>query len=196
MKNLSPHSVTLPFAHPELIGQPLLSFGAFNMEEIWKPIPTYNGYEASSLGNIRSIDRIFYHLTSGVTNLKGVILKQHIERHGYYRVTIYKNKKREVQRVHKLIAMAFFNFVPCGYDLVVNHKNFIRTDNKLENLEVVTQRENANKKHLKHSSTYTGVTWNKECKKWQAQINHKYKHKHIGLFINEIDAHNAYCKEL
>lgn len=31
MKNLSPHSVTLPFAHPEPIGQPLLLFGAFNM---------------------------------------------------------------------------------------------------------------------------------------------------------------------
>jgi hypothetical protein len=31
MKNLSPHSITLPFAHPELIGQPLLLSGAFNM---------------------------------------------------------------------------------------------------------------------------------------------------------------------
>ena len=35
--------------------------------------------------------------------------------------------------MHQLIAVIFLNHIPCGFNLVINHKNFIKTDNRAEN---------------------------------------------------------------
>jgi hypothetical protein len=80
--------------------------------------------------------------------------------------------------------------------LVVNHKDFNKLNNNLDNLEIITQRQNTNKKHLKSSSQYIGVFWNKQNKKWKSQIRINKKIKYLGYFVNEIDAHNAYQNAL
>lgn len=79
---------------------------------------------------------------------------------------------------------------------VVNHKNFIRTDNRAVNLEIVTSRENSNLKHLKSSSQFTGVSWYKRSKKWVAMITNEGKNKNLGYFTDEKEAHNAYQNAL
>ena len=77
--------------------------------------------------------------------------------------------------------------------LCLNNKS---KTNKVENLEIVTQRENANKKHIKSSSKYIGVSWKKRDKKWVSSIRINGKKKYLGSFTDELEAHNAYQKAL
>ena len=81
-------------------------------------------------------------------------------------------------------------------ELVINHINFDKKDNKVSNLEIVTNRENSNRKHLKSTSKYTGVSFEKDRNKWVAQIKINGKRVLLGRFSNEIDASNAYQSKL
>jgi len=153
------------------------------MKEIYRKIKGYNNvYQVSNLGNVKS-------LKYG----KERILKPHkLKISGYYQVALCKNGKTKGFKVHQLVAMAFIDHKPCRYKLVVNHKNFNKIDNKVGNLEIVTQRENTNKKHLNSSSKHVGVHLNKKSKKWVSSIYTNGKQRHLGLFENEINAHWAY----
>jgi len=154
----------------------------FIMEEIFKDIPNYEGvYQVSNLGNVKSF------------NLgKEIIKKQFYSPKGYLLVSLCKNNKSKHFRVHQLVAIAFLNHTRCGMEKVVNHINFNRADNRLDNLEVITQRENSNQKHLKSLSKYTGVNWNTKIKKWVAEIKIKYKKIHLGVFDCELEASKYY----
>jgi len=149
-------------------------------KEIWKDIPRYEGiYQASTLGRIKSLiwdkDRV---------------LKLSLGNHGYLSVGL----KRKTFLVHVLIAITFLNHKPCGHKLIVDHKDFNKQNNNLSNLQITTQRENANKKHLKSSSKHTGVYWNKNSKKWHSQITINGKVNYLGSYDDEIDAAKAYHK--
>ena len=165
-----------------------------NIQEIWKDIPNYEGYyQVSNLGNVKSLAR-FNNLGKRV---KERVLKNLVNTtNGYLVVNLSKIGLVKTKQIHQLVAEAFLNHSQKGHKLVVNHKNFNRQDNRLENLEIVTQRENTNKKHKKSKSKYIGVTWHKRVNKWTAQILYKRKNIHLGCFNNEIDAHNAYQNKL
>ena len=165
--------------------------------EIWKDIKDYEGiYQVSSLGNIKSLSRTVNHNKSGVLTIKERLLKLSLDAYGYHHVMLSKNGKVRVNKVHKIVSIAFLNHIPCNYKLVINHINFIRTDNRIENLEIVTPRVNGDKKHLKSSSKYTGVYWMKKNKKWMASIRINNKNNYLGSFHNEFYAHLAYEKAL
>lgn len=154
--------------------------------EIWKDILDYEGiYQISNLGNVKS-------LKFG----KEKILKTNLDNNGYLILRLCKKGIIKTRTLHQLVAIAFLNHIPDGHNLVVNHKNFIRTDNRVENLEIVTQRENSNLKHLKSTSEFVGVYWCKKLKKWMTCIYMNKKLNYLGYFINEIDANNAYQKAL
>ena len=152
--------------------------------EIWKPIINYERfYEISNFGRVKS----YYK--------KELILKQKLN-NNYLYVGLHKDSISKNKKIHQLVAIHFLNHEPNGMKLVINHKDLNKLNNFYDNLEITTQRENANKKHLKSTSEFTGVGWHKKSKKWQAYINFKHKRKYLGLFENEIDAHNAYQNEL
>jgi hypothetical protein len=153
--------------------------------EVWKTIEGFGNYQVSNLGNVKS-------LKYG----KERILKSALAGAGYPHIVLQNNKISKTRNVHQLVAEAFLNHKPNGLNFVVNHKNLIKTDNRLENLEIITQRENANRKHIKSSSQYTGVCWNKKCNKWRSNIWVNGKLKNLGLFANELEAHNAYEQAL
>jgi hypothetical protein len=153
--------------------------------EIWKDIPNYEGlYQVSNLGRVKSIRFGKERLFNPFTNPRG-----------YSQVGLRKNKLAKKITIHQLVAMAFLNHIPCGLKLVVNHKNLIKTDNRLDNLEIISNRENLSKKHIPHSSKYTGVSWFNRKQKWQSSIYINGKSKYLGCFINEYEAHLAYEKE-
>jgi len=157
--------------------------------EIWKDIAGYEGrYQISSLGQIKILN---FRRTGKEKIMKGFIYKD-----GYKGVSLSIGTTKKTFRVHQLVAMAFLNHTPCGFKLVVNHINFIRTDNRVENLEIIKPRENTNKKHIKSSSEYVGVSWHKIINKWVANIFINGKNKHLGCFKTEIEASDYYQKSL
>jgi hypothetical protein len=157
--------------------------------ENWKDVIGYEGlYQISNLGNVKSLN---YNRTK-----KERILKKQTNIYGYYHITLSKNNKKITRTIHQLVATAFLDFKPCNMKLVINHKNFDRKDNNLKNLEIVSQRENANQKHIKTSSKYTGVNICKSTNKWMSRIYINGKRKYLGLFENEFNAHLAYQNAL
>ncbi len=161
-----------------------------NTQEDFKDIPCYDGlYQVSNKGNVKSLN---YNRTQKYRNLK--LTKD--SKTGYLVCCLYKNKKSKKFAVHQIVAMAFLNHEPNGLKLVVNHKNFIRTDNRLENLEIVTARENTNQKHLPSISNYTGVFFNKKTKKWFSGLTLNSKNLHLGSFESEHEASEYYKNAL
>jgi hypothetical protein len=111
--------------------------------EIWKDIPGYEGlYQASSLGRIKGLPKKV-RCNTGHTTTKECILKPTFKTGGYPFVVLYKDSrsKRSIT-VHRLIATTFLPN-PENKD-TVNHKNGIKTNNKVENLEWLTKKENIN----------------------------------------------------
>lgn len=172
-------------------------FKIMNKEiEIWKNVIGYEGYyEISNLGNVRSLDRIIVDKIR-TRFLKGCNLKSSIKQSGYEQLVLSMNGKSKSFNVHQLMAINFLKHFPCKHKLVINHKNFIRNDNRLVNLEIVTQRENTNQKHLKSKSKYVGVAKNKRGKEWRASIEINRKRIYLGSFDLEEDASIAYQEEL
>lgn len=106
------------------------------MEEIWKDIEGYEGlYQVSNLGNVRSS---FYLKTYKITKIK--LLKPEVTNVGYLRVCLVKNNLRYRYSIHRLVVEAFIGKINDG--LQVNHINGVKTDNRVENLEIITQAEN------------------------------------------------------
>ena len=104
--------------------------------EIWRPIKEWEAYyEVSSIGNVRSVDR---KTTSRPAY--GRIISQSTINSGYKSVSLHKNNKSSRFLVHRLVALAFLERSPIK--MFVNHKNGIKTDNRLENLEWCTKSEN------------------------------------------------------
>lgn len=155
-------------------------------KEIWKEVPDYDGmYQVSNLGKVKS----FYFR-------KESILSPSKNTGGYLVVSLYKNCKSKHFQIHQLVAMAFLEHKPNGSKLVVNHINFNRTDNRLQNLEIVSQRQNTNRLHLPSSSSFIGVYWNKKDKVWFSQIRINKKLHHLGSFKCELKASQAYQQKL
>lgn len=123
------------------------------IKEMWKPVVGYEGYySASSFGRVQrnagtygtAQDRI---LTPAIS-------------FGYQRVTLSIGNSQRNFQVHRLIAEAFLGHQPDGQE--VNHKNGVKHDNRIENLEWVTKSQNnAHRCHILHRSNTQKLNWEK-----------------------------------
>lgn len=154
--------------------------------EIWKDIPGYEGlYQASSFGNVKSLK------FSGGNKEK--VLKPSVDSHGYLRVDLCRDGNAKNRRIHQLVAECFLDHKTDGTQkIVIDHINNIKTDNRAENLQLTTNRNNTSKDKKDYTSQYTGVCWFKQTSKWKASIRINGKSNHIGYFTCEIEASNAY----
>ena len=113
--------------------------------EVWKDVVDYEGlYEVSSFGQIRSVDRIVPR-KNHKAHIRSTLLKSSENIRGYYSVWLCKDGISRTHMVHRVVTIAFLG----KSDLFVNHKDFDKSNNRLDNLEWVTHRENI--KHYRRS---------------------------------------------
>lgn len=99
------------------------------MKEIWKDVVGYEGlYQVSNWGRVRR------------PKSKILLSSKPSSKREYCQVSLYKNKKYKAAYTHRLVAEAFMGKIEKGK--CVNHKNLNKTDNRLENLEIVSYGEN------------------------------------------------------
>jgi hypothetical protein len=106
------------------------------MKEIWKPIVGWEDlYHISNLGRVKRISPTKY--TPKFNN----VLRPREDRDGYLVLHLSRRGKKKYVHIHRLVAISFIGSPPPG-DYTVNHKNGNKKDNRPQNLEWVTRREN------------------------------------------------------
>lgn len=141
------------------------------MKEIWEGVIGYEElYQASNLGNVRSSNKT---------------LKPTMNKYGYLYVSLYKNGVRTKYNVHRLVAEAF---IPNPDNRPqVNHINGDKTDNRVENLEWCTAKENI------HHAWQNGLSAMQ--KDHIEKIRIALKGKRYGKPIIQYDLNGKYIKE-
>ena len=114
--------------------------------ELWTDIRGYEGfYQISSLGRVRSLDRVIVKDNGKLERRKGSIRSTCVKKGGYVHVTLTKDKVATSVRVHRLVAE---HFIPNPNNhKTVNHIRGIKTDNRACQLEWCTLTENVSHSH-------------------------------------------------
>ena len=163
---------------------------------IWRDIPGYEGlYQVSSDGKVKGLERYVSHWRGGLRKYKEKELSQSIEKVGYKCVALCKDGKMRTYRVHTLIAMAFLKHNPCGYNILVDHINNNRLDNRLDNIQLVDCRTNSSKDRIVGTSGFRGVIKTKNGR-YKSRIIDKKVTYNLGTFDTPEQAHQAYINKL
>lgn len=119
--------------------------------ELWRDITGYNGaYQVSTMGRIKSVDRVINLSNGGQRHLIGHIIQPHDNGLGYQQVNLIDtDHKIHAMLVHKLV---LDQFMPLTNEEAVvlsdcHHVNADRSDNRLSNLARVTHRDNLLEHH-------------------------------------------------
>ena len=143
------------------------------MRFVMKVIEGYEDYSIDEDGNV-------YSMKSG--ELKK--LKPTKNSCGYLQVALSKNGKVKIFKVHRLVYKTFIKDIL--KDMEIDHIDKDKTNNKLNNLRLVTHQQNNFNRNAK------GYSWNKRLKKWMAYIKLNAKYIHLGFFDIEAEASAAY----
>jgi hypothetical protein len=127
------------------------------MEEIWKDIEGYEGlYQVSNLGRVKSLNRIIATKMNISRLMKGKVLTIVPDPNNYMKVLLSKEGKQQIYLVHRLVAQAFIPNPDNKSE--IDHINTDRTDNRVENLQWVTRKENCNNPLTKEKIAAFGRT--------------------------------------
>lgn len=154
------------------------------MKTEWKPIKGFDGvYEISNVGEVKShmgnSERVLHPTDNG---------------NGYLIIGLSKNKVCKNFYIHRLVAQEFLGEIPPG--MVVNHKDYNTKNNSVENLEIITQKQNVmysvkNMEKPRKSNPRSGYKHIRYKKKaYEVAIDFKEKVYYVGRFSNLVDALN------
>ena len=156
--------------------------------EIWKDIPNYEGfYQISNLGRVKSLERKTVGKFIRIVKEKIIILQKNYFRKDckefYYYVQLHKDNRIKDFKIHRLVAESFIDNPNNLKE--INHKNGIKTDNSIENLEWITHLEN-----VRHAWK-NGLIKNKDYVVFQLDLNNNILYKYNSIKeaaeINSLD---------
>jgi len=111
-----------------------------------------------------------------------------IDRAGYKVVRLTYKGEHKSYRVHRIV----YAMNHGDTDLLVDHINGDRQDNRIVNLRAVESRVNVSNQHNSDRTGLKGAHWDKEKGRWLANIKFNYKSIFLGRFDTEQEAHDAY----
>ena len=113
------------------------------MKEVWKDIPNFEGYQVSNLGRVRTHNKITSSKLYKERHWKDRILKpkSQSDKTGY-RVDLWKDGKPHTMLVARLVGFTFYEKDINDHSLTIDHIDCNRFNNKLDNLELVSLKEN------------------------------------------------------
>jgi len=109
---------------------------------------------------------------------------------GYVQVMV-RGKRLSVHRV----VWEYFNG-PIPEGMQVDHKNGIKHDNRLENLRLVTPRQNAQNTKQHRSGRLPGCSFHKGHSKWSSRVTVDGRTRHLGYYDTEQEAYEIYKKHI
>ena len=172
-----------------------------NMEKIeWVPV-LYNGVETNvevtKCGRVRRLKKDWVNYKTSAKLGEIDFDKLLITIDGYRQVGIQiKYLKKKTIRIHQLVASAFLGYKFEGHKLVVDHIDSNKLNNHIDNLRIITQRENVSKEKAIKSGLPVGVCFCKRTKKYLSSITINKKQIHLGYFSTPEEASNAYQNKL
>ena len=160
--------------------------------EIWKPVKNYEGlYEVSNFGRIKSLKKTIVNKSGRINRHTKEKIVRSYNHDGYRRIRLTKSGKGNQVLVHRIVINSYYGHS----DLLIDHINGIRHDNRIENLEYVTNSENTLRGYERNgkSSKFRGVSFSPRTKnKWAVSVSVNNKTIHIGRYETEIEAHREY----
>lgn len=122
-------------------------------EESWRPIPGYEGYEASDRGRVRSWRKAGPGL--GRRSEQPKVLRPKVDRYGYLSLRLSRGGTKSSCTVHRLVYLAFKGLIPEG--LVIRHLDGDQTHNVPGNLSLGTVKDNK-ADSIRHGTHAKGTT--------------------------------------
>lgn len=110
------------------------------------------------------------------------LAKQTIDTYGYLKCEVSKKQYKS----HRLIGYVYLDLELENPTKLIDHKNRIRNDNRVENLHIVNYQGNVFNSNIK------GYSFHKPSGKWRVRIQVNGKRKNIGMYDTEEEASNAY----
>lgn len=152
------------------------------MQELWKDIEGYEGiYQVSNFGRIKSCERVIT-TKRGLWHIKEKIIHGSVRNDGYIMVALKNNGRNKRVLVHRLVAQAFIPNPNCHP--IINHKDEVRSNNVVDNLEWCTNEYNLNygtakEKWLKsqHAKKLSDEHKRKIGDAQRGKLNHRYGKK-------------------
>jgi hypothetical protein len=168
----------------------------------WKAV-YYNGLETNvevtRCGKVRKVNKNWL-----LKNTKNFFIgeidftKLKLHPNGYQRIGVnIKSFEKKVIQIQQLVAATFLNYKFGNFpNQVVDHIDSNTSNNNIDNLRVISHRENMSKERTKKSGLPTGVYFYKRNNNYCSQISINKKRIHLGYFNTIEEASNAYKNKL
>lgn len=178
--------------------------------EVWKDIKGYPGYQVSNKGNVRTLNKTTYTKKHGIRHWKDRLLKQKVNNSKThtrkdYRVDLWKSGKPKTFLVARLVAFTFYEKDINDKSLTVNHIDKNSLNNNLDNLEIITLKENIQhefrlgvsfQKKVKITNKITGTIIYPSSLNEGSEIINQYPGYLSAKIIKNIYENNKYKWEL
>lgn len=158
------------------------------MEEVWKDILGFEGYQISSLGRVRSCRwgtggglkfKGWREITPSMNGPKTHVLIDLVNPSG----------ERRAYSLHRLMYELFIGVIPDGFQ--IDHKDRNGLNNSLDNLRLSTQSQNVMNQKIRKGRKFKGTHKTRDGK-WVARSSFKGRAVYFGRFVTEIEAAKAY----